>query len=99
MRTSCGRETMSRETPMQLHPNDKIEVRVPAASDPNAEATGSGERYRLMALAAITGALVFVCVLLALPFLPAIAWGAALAIIVWPMHRWIRTRITNATAA
>ncbi|MBX9680980.1 MAG: AI-2E family transporter [Gemmataceae bacterium] len=60
---------------------------------------GSGERYRLMALAAMTGGLVVLCVLLALPFLPAISWGLALTIITWPMHRWIARRIQNPTWA
>src|SRR4051812_6820817 len=56
------------------------------------ETGGSSERYRLMALAAITGGLVVLCVMLALPFLPAISWGLALTIITWPMHRWIARR-------
>jgi predicted PurR-regulated permease PerM len=68
---------------------------LPAPPDPG----GSGERYRLMALAAITGGLVLVCVLLALPFLPAISWGLALTIITWPMHRWIAQRIQSPTWA
>lgn len=76
-------------------------MNVPAQPDSPAvpEPSGSGERYRLMALAAITGGLVAICVLLALPFLPAISWGLALTIITWPMHRWIARRIQNPTWA
>ncbi|MFO0866873.1 MAG: AI-2E family transporter [Gemmataceae bacterium] len=66
---------------------------------PVPEPSGSGERYRLMALAVITGGLVVLCVILALPFLPAISWGLALTIITWPMHRWIARHISNQNIA
>jgi predicted PurR-regulated permease PerM len=51
------------------------------------------ERFRLYAFAALTAVLVGLCVLLAIPFLPAITWAVALAIIAWPMHRRIRQRV------
>lgn len=50
----------------------------------------TGERFRPFALAALTLALVALCVLLAVPFLPAISWGIALAVIAWPLHAWVR---------
>jgi len=53
----------------------------------------------MAALAALTVGLVVLCFLLALPFLSAIAWGVALAVISWPMHRWIRERIKNPTGS
>jgi predicted PurR-regulated permease PerM len=55
--------------------------------------------YRSAALAALTVGLVILCFLLALPFLSAIAWGVALAVIAWPLHRWIRSQIGNETFA
>jgi predicted PurR-regulated permease PerM len=58
-----------------------------------------GERYRLFALAAITFGCVVLCFLLAIPFLPAIAWGVALAIISWPMHRWIESAVRRPNIA
>jgi len=75
-----------------------------AAQPPSSASTPPGggessERYRLMALAVITGGLVVLCLLLAVPFVPAIAWGLALTIICWPMHRLIASRVPNATAA
>src|SRR5437773_3025226 len=47
------------------------------------------DRLRLFALVALTAGLIALCVLLAVPFLPAITWGVALAILAWPLHRWI----------
>jgi len=49
----------------------------------------SGARFRLLALAALTVSLIVLCVVVAVPFLPAITWGVALAIIAWPMHKVI----------
>jgi predicted PurR-regulated permease PerM len=53
----------------------------------------TGERFRPFALAALTVALIALCILLAVPFLPAITWGIALAVIAWPMHAWVRSRV------
>jgi predicted PurR-regulated permease PerM len=53
----------------------------------------SSDRVRVITLAALTAGLIALCVLLAVPFLPAITWGVALAILVWPMHRWISRHI------
>ncbi len=51
--------------------------------------------FRRLALAALTLLLVGLCVLLAFPFLSAIAWGVALTIVAWPMYRQIRRRVTS----
>ncbi|HTK75242.1 MAG TPA: AI-2E family transporter [Gemmataceae bacterium] len=66
----------------------------PAAAAP-AEPPPSNDRLRILALVAVTVGLIALCVLLAVPFLPAITWGVALAILAWPMHRWIVTRIES----
>jgi predicted PurR-regulated permease PerM len=58
-----------------------------------ADTAAPTERLRLFALAALTAVLIGLCVLLAVPFLPGITWGVALAIIAWPMHRWISRHI------
>jgi len=57
------------------------------------------EHYRYFALAALTIVLLALCIYLAVPFIPAITWGVALAIIAWPLHRWIATHITWPVAA
>ena len=53
----------------------------------------TGERFRPFALAALTVVLLVLCVLLATPFLPAITWGVALAVIAWPLHSWVLRRV------
>jgi predicted PurR-regulated permease PerM len=51
------------------------------------------ERIRLLALIALTVILAGLSAWLALPFLPAITWAVALAILAWPLRRWIGRRI------
>jgi len=53
----------------------------------------TGERFRPFALAALTVALIALCVLLAVPFLSAITWGIAFAVIAWPLHAWVLRRL------
>jgi predicted PurR-regulated permease PerM len=55
----------------------------------------TGERFRPFALAALTLGLVALCVLLAVPFLSAITWGVALAVVAWPLHAWVRRRLVG----
>jgi len=54
---------------------------------------------RVLTLALLTGILIALSLLIAYPFLNAITWGLALAIMAWPMHRIVRSRITEATVA
>jgi predicted PurR-regulated permease PerM len=55
----------------------------------------TGARLRLFALVALTVVLIGLCVLLAVPFLPSITWGVALAILAWPVHLWIARRVAR----
>jgi len=59
----------------------------------------TSDRYRLWALALLTFILVALCIWLTIPFLPAVTWGVALAIIAWPMHRWLSSRISYPNVA
>src|SRR5918997_4841140 len=59
------------------------------------EPAGTGERLRLYALVSLTVLLIGLCVGLAVPFLPAITWGVALAILAWPMHRRIGRHVAR----
>ena len=61
----------------------------------HAGAARTSTPLRLLTLAALTGVLLGLCVLLALPFLPAITWGVALAILAWPLHRGISRRVAR----
>lgn len=47
------------------------------------------DRVRLVKLGLLTVLALALCVYLALPFLPALTWGMALAVIAWPLHRWV----------
>jgi predicted PurR-regulated permease PerM len=57
--------------------------------------TVSRTRMRLFALAAVTTVGVYFCYRLAEPFLPALAWAAALAILTFPIHTRIRRHVPN----
>jgi predicted PurR-regulated permease PerM len=59
----------------------------------------TGERFRPLALAALTVALIGLCVWLAVPFLPAVTWAVALAILAWPLHAWVCRRVPRAGLA
>lgn len=49
---------------------------------------------RLVMLALGTIALFAICCYLTVPFLPALAWALALAIIAYPLHQWLATKIS-----
>src|SRR5918997_3659068 len=59
------------------------------------EPAGTGERLRLLALVDLTVVLIGLCAGLAVPFLPAITWGVALAILACPMHRRIGRHVAR----
>jgi predicted PurR-regulated permease PerM len=54
---------------------------------------------RVAALAALTTAGVVVCVLLAVPFLPALTWSVALAVVAMPVHRVVARWVSNENSA
>ena len=66
--------------------SDKPNPTQPPQSIPKAEHL-PGATVRLIALAVLTAVGVVLCVLIAYPFLPALAWGMALAIMAWPFQR------------
>lgn len=47
------------------------------------------------ALVIATGLVLYLCYLVAQPFLPALAWALALAVIAHPVHRWMERRIKS----
>ena len=53
---------------------------------------------KILVLAA-TAICLYVCYLLALPFLPALTWALVLAIVLYPAHRWVEGRLGNRTLA
>lgn len=49
----------------------------------------SRERALALILVTATAIVVYLCYRLTLPFLPALAWALALAVVVDPLHRWV----------
>ena len=56
---------------------------------------GSGARLRSFVLLALTIAGLYVCFLLLIPFLPALVWALALAVLFAPSHRVVEARLEN----
>lgn len=79
-------------TANESHPDAGRHDATPPASGVESRAE-TARSYRPVVLAALTVALITLCALLAYPFLPAITWGVALAILAWPMHHAIRRRV------
>jgi predicted PurR-regulated permease PerM len=48
-----------------------------------------------LVLAALTLLFVWLCYRLAEPFLPALAWGLALAVVAHPLHAWVARRVAK----
>lgn len=74
----------------------------PPAAVPSPKVEGpltTGRPLRPVALAVITALLVGLTAALAWPFLSAIAWALALAIIAWPLHAWIRRHFDSRNLA
>jgi predicted PurR-regulated permease PerM len=51
------------------------------------------ERVTTIALLALTALGLYLCYLIAYPFLPALTWALALAVIARPVHHWIARRV------
>src|SRR5688572_12456182 len=54
---------------------------------------------RLITLGLLTAGLIALSVVVAVPFLHAITWGVALAIMGWPMRKLIKARVARPTVA
>jgi predicted PurR-regulated permease PerM len=68
----------------------------PPAAVPSPRVEGpltTGRPLRPIALAAITAVLIGLCAVLIWPFLSAVVWALALAIIAWPLHAWVSRRV------
>jgi predicted PurR-regulated permease PerM len=73
---------------------------MPPADVPSAVAPPAPpDRVHLAALAFLTLCLIALCVYVTVPFLPALTWGIALAIIALPMHRWLSARLGRESLA
>jgi predicted PurR-regulated permease PerM len=57
------------------------------------------ERILVLVLAVVTVGFFYLCYQLALPFVPAIAWALAIAVVAHPLHRWMRSRMNSKSLA
>lgn len=57
------------------------------------------ERLQTYALAAVTVLALYLCYLIAAPFIPVLTWALALAIVARPAYRWIAGRVQRAEVA
>jgi predicted PurR-regulated permease PerM len=69
-------------------------------NDPAAPATWMAPRSgRTLVLLAATAIGVYLCYLMALPFLPALAWAIAFAVLFTPLQRWLERRLKHPNLA
>jgi predicted PurR-regulated permease PerM len=69
------------------------------AADPAATAESSTKRIAEAALVLATCIAFYLCWIIARPFLPAITWALALAVVGYPIHRWLERRLMPSLAA
>lgn len=70
------------------------QLAVPVTSD-----WGARSHVQTLVLMAVTALGIYVCYLLAAPFLQALAWALALAILFTPLQRWLESRLKHANLA
>jgi predicted PurR-regulated permease PerM len=66
---------------------------LPGDQAPQPDERVSKGNMHLVALAVVTAVVVYLCYRLAVPFLPALAWALALAVIGYPVHAWVRRHL------
>jgi len=60
---------------------------------------GSTSHLRTLVLIGATGVGIYLCYRLAVPFLPALAWALALAVVFTPFQRWLESKVKYANLA
>jgi len=70
-------------------PLDAVRHTVP----PNTDGWLTRERLVVILLAVLTAISLYICYLIAVPFLPALAWALALAVLADPLHNWFCRRM------
>src|SRR5450759_4917726 len=60
---------------------------------------GSRSHIRVLALMAATALGIYLCYRMALPFVPALTWALALAVLFMPVHRWLESRLKHRNVA
>lgn len=76
---------------------DKLETRQRAASAAND--WGSHSHVQTLVLMAVSALGLYLCYRLAAPFLPALAWALALAVLFSPFQRWLESKLQRPSLA
>jgi len=59
----------------------------------------SHRQIHVLVLMAATALGIYLCYLMALPFLPALTWALALAVLFMPVHRWLESKLKHPNLA
>lgn len=79
---------------MNFQEPESVEPALSEASD-----WGSRRHIHALVLIVATGVGLYLCYQLALPFLPALAWALALAVLFNPFHRWLESKLKHPNVA
>src|SRR5450756_1576185 len=60
---------------------------------------GSRSHIHVLALMAATALGIYLCYRMALPFVPALTWALALAVLFMPVHRWLESTLKHSNLA
>jgi len=86
-------------TPLPPAANLMNEREPTSQAAPIARDWGSRTQVRTLVLLAVTIVGIYLCYRLALPFLPALTWALALAVVFAPFQRWLEARVRRPNVA
>jgi predicted PurR-regulated permease PerM len=66
---------------------------------PTGNEWGAPNQVHALALIAATAVGIYLCYLMTVPFLPALAWALALAVLFAPLHRWVLSKLRRPNLA
>ena len=89
------RTTMSTKRSSPEHEQDDAQKKAPPPPAPPPAGWLTRRRTSALALLAATGLVFYLCWKIAQPFVPALAWALALAIIGSRLHRWLLRRLAR----
>jgi len=87
-------QTLRTTGPVQLALPRRV-VRLDKARRDNNNGWFTRERTLVLVLAGITLGVFYLCYLLVLPFVPALTWAVAVAIVANPLHDWVQRRFRS----
>ena len=95
-------ECRERSLPAEEPSIDSATTSTSSCLDMNTENTsewGSRRHLHVIELMAATALGIYLCYRMALPFVPALTWALALAVLFMPVHRWLESTVKRANLA